>query len=109
MTAFETRLEKDQKVARDAKRQFCVLAKESTSVPWKRKGDRFEDLCNAFAMVRSLRAERIAIHIDCEGKGLLYWSSDAPDVLNSHLLPQRLTPNAQQSTRANAGLGHAAG
>ena len=95
MTAFENRLETDRKLARGARRQFSVLAKESTSAPWKRKGERFEDLNDAFAMVRCLRgAERIAVHIDCDGKGLLYWSSDAPDVLNSHLLPQRSTQNA---------------
>jgi hypothetical protein len=86
MKLFQRQLEEDRKLARATRQRFSVLAKESVGVPWKTKGAQFDDLEGAFAMVRSLRAERIAIHVDRDGKGLLYWSSDSPHVLNSILL-----------------------
>ena len=94
MNSFQYQLQADRKLARDTQQRFSVLAKESASVPWKRKGEQFDDLNGAFAMVRSLQAGRIAIHIDRDGKGLLYWSSDSPRILDSDLL--------RQSTRQSA-------
>jgi hypothetical protein len=94
MTAFEKQLEADRKLARDARLRFSVLAKESATTPWKTKGDRFDDLSVAFGMVQRLRAERCAIHVESDGKGLLYWTSDAPTELSSHVLIQGTSEKA---------------
>jgi hypothetical protein len=84
--SFESQIEDDRHLARERGYRFSVAVQDGRGKPWKDEGRDLEDLRDAFIVADHLSAWKVAIFVNRETGGFVYWSSDAPTVLNSDVL-----------------------
>lgn len=93
--SYDAQIEADRRLASERGYRFSVGVQDGRGKPWQEEGRDLEDLRDAFVVANHLSAWKIAIFVHRDPGGFIYWSSDAPGVLNSDVLtmPMRQQPD----------------